>query len=213
VEWAHIEVSGSGDTTAVITTDREGRYAFTDISPDIYQIQAEAGNWHSGEKMIVLLSDKEEEVELSLTEEGPVAGRRVEVILDKIRIMSDMDPCIMDKGELVFTSVVIPDSDISKKQVKRLPVTGVYHVSDRPGKNEITPGATLFDGIVKNRSLSISIAGRELDVISPDDELTRYHRLFSGDPRSWRGEYHPFDEYLDQEYVGEWAVWYRIIIS
>lgn len=196
---------------AGITTDKEGHYTFLDINPDVYYIYAETENWRSKQQTIVLLSGKVEEVQLNLTKEVPVVGKRVKVMLDKIRIMNDHDPCIKGKGELTFTSVIVPDNDDSRKQVTRLPARGVYHVSGKPGENEIRLEVTLFDGIVKNRSLCISISGKEIDFFDPDDELNRYHRVFSGDPDTWYGQYYPSDEYLDREDVGDWALWYRIV--
>ncbi|MDY6857277.1 MAG: carboxypeptidase-like regulatory domain-containing protein [Thermodesulfobacteriota bacterium] len=137
-----------------VLTDKSGNYAFTDINPDIYYIHAEAENWRSREQMVLLLNGKEEDLDLYLTEEVTPAGKHLKVILDKIRIMNDRDPCIKGKGELTFFSIAIPDNDDSRKQVTLLPGKGVYHISDKPGENEIRLGGTLFDGIVKNRSLS-----------------------------------------------------------
>jgi hypothetical protein len=185
---------------AVITTDKKGLYAFPDINPDVYYIHAETENCHSKEQTVVLLKGKEEELKLHLTEEIPVTGKHVKVVLDKIRIMDDHDSCIKGKGELTFTSVIVPDNDDSRKQVTRLPAKGVYHVSDKPGENEIRLEVTLFDGIVTNRFLSISISGKEIDVFDPDD-----------DTDTWCGQYYPSDEYIDREDVGDWALWYRII--
>ena len=196
---------------AVITTDEQGVYTLADINPDVYFVHAETENLHSVEQTVVLQTGKEETLELPLTEENPVTGKRIKVILDKIRVMNDKDPCIKGKGELTFTAVVVPDNDHSRKHVARLPGQGVYHVSDKPGDNEIRLEATLFEGIVKNRSLSISISGKEIDCFDPDDELNRYHRVFSGDPGTWCGQYYPSDEYLDREDVGDWALWYRIV--
>lgn len=144
-------------------------------------------------------------------EVGPGAGKRIKVILDKIQIMNDHDPCIKGMGELTFTAVVVPDDDPSRKQVTRLPSEGVYKVSDKPGKNSLNIGVILFDGLVKHRALSISISGKEIDLFDPDDELNRYHRIFSGDPETWYGQYSPTDEYLDRENVGDWALWFRIV--
>lgn len=195
---------------AVITTDKKGAFVFENINADVYHIQAESEDWHSKEQTVVLLGGKVAELNLPMTETAPTTGQRVKVIVEKIRIMNDKDPCIKGKGELTFTSVVEPDNDHSRKQVTRLPASGVYHVSDKPGKNEITPGVTIFKGVVKNRSLSITISGKEIDFFDPDDKLKRYHRVFSGDPATWYGEYFPTDEYLDREDVGDWAIWYRV---
>lgn len=196
---------------AVLETDEKGNYAFPDINPDVYILWAESGTWRSKEQTVVLFSDQEEKVELSLDERIPEGESRVKVILDKIRILSDQDPCLKGKGELTFTAVVVPDSDDSRKQVTRLPATGVYHVADKPGENDIELRVTVFDGVVKNRQLAIGITGKEIDTFDRDDVLNRYHRSFAGDPGTWYGEYYPSDEYLDREDVGEWAVWYRIV--
>jgi M6 family metalloprotease-like protein len=139
------------------------------------------------------------------------SGKRVRVILDKIQILNDHDPCIKGKGELTFTAVVVPDNDPSRKQVTRLPSEGVFKVSDKPGENSLLIGITLFDGLVKDRAIAISISGKEIDLFDPDDELNRYHREFSGDPETWYGQYFPTDEYLDKEDVGDWALWFRIV--
>ena len=83
-------------------------------------------------------------------------------------------------------------------------------LSDKPGENELGLEVTIFDGLVKNRVLSITISGKELDTFDPDDVLNRYHRIFSGSPETWYGQYYPTNEYLDREDVGDWALWYRI---
>jgi len=113
---------------AVLTTDNSGLYTSQEINPNVYRLWTEAGNWRSREKLVVLLSGKEETAELQLTEEIPGGDKRVKVILDKIRIMNDHDPCLKGKGELTFTAVVVPDNDETRKQVTRLPAKGVYSV-------------------------------------------------------------------------------------
>lgn len=196
---------------AVLTTAADGHYALPDINPDVYRVWAEAGTWRSKEQIVVLLTGTEAVADLPLTEAIPIDGSRVKVILDKIRIMDDQDPLCKREGELVFTAVVVPDDDAPRKQVTRLPASGVYKVSDKPGENDVSIGATLFDGVVKDRSLSITISGKEIDLFDPDDELNRYHRKFFGAPETWYGQYYPADEYLDREDVGDWALWYRIV--
>lgn len=196
---------------AVVTADRNGTFALENINPDIYYIKAETEDWHAPERMAVLTRGKAAKLDLPMTEEAPTPGSRIRVIVDKIRVMDDHDPCIKGKGELLFTAVVVPDNDRSRKQVVRLPERGVYHVSDKPGRNEILPEAVIFDGVVKNHSLSIMISGKEIDLFDPDDELTRYHRVFSGEPSKWYGEYAPTADYLNRRDVADWAVWYRIV--
>jgi hypothetical protein len=196
---------------AMVDTDKGGRFSIPDINPDVYRIQAEAGNWRSKENLVVLLPDKEVTLEIPLAEVIPGGEQRVKVILDKIRIMNDRDPCLKGKGELTFTAAVVPDNDNSRKQLTRLPKQGFFKISDRPGENELRLEISLFDGVVKSNTLEISITGKEIDFFDPDDELNRYHRIFSGDSETWYGQYYPTDEYLDREDVGDWALWYRII--
>lgn len=196
---------------AVVTTDDRGRFEAANINPDVYKVRTEAGNWRSEEQIVLLSGGAQEKLDLRLTEDAAAGWTRVKVILDRIRILRDYDPLIKGKGELVFTSVVVPDNDQTAQQVTQLPGNGFYSVSDKPGENDIQLGTTLFEGLVKNGSLAINIGGKELDLFDPDDELTRYRRVFSGNPATWFGNYQPADEYLDREDVGDWALWYRII--
>jgi len=196
----------------VLTADGNGRYAAADINPDVYKVWAEYGTWRSKEQILVLLKGGTQEAVLPLTEKA-TAGKQVKVILDKIRILDDHDPCLKGKGELTFSTVIVPDNDPSRKQVKRLPPDNVYKVSDTPGKNDVTIGACIFSGEIKNNALSITISGKEIDFFDPDDELKRYHRQFCGAPETWQGQYCPTDEYMDREDVGDWALWYRIIVE
>ncbi len=195
---------------AVIIAGKDGAFDFETINADVYKIKAEGDGWRSKEKIIALTDGRLEDLKVDLLE--PVGDEDlVKVVIDKIRILDDSDPCIKGKGELTFTSVVVPDNDTDRKQVTRLPEVGVYHVGDKPGKNDIELGVTVFQGVVKNKSLSFTISGKEIDLFDPDDELARYHREFAGDPAQWYGKYYPGDEYLDAEDVGGWAIWYRIL--
>jgi hypothetical protein len=197
---------------ATLAADEGGRYKFAEINPDVYRIRADGKSRSSDEQTVVLSKGADTKVDLKLERPLPVTGKQVQVILDRIRILNDKDPFLKGKGELRFATEVVPDRDPDRRQVKRLPSTGVYKVSQKAGKNDLELGVTLFDGVVKNRSLSISIAGVEVDFFDPDDELSRYHREFQGDPESWAGQYHPYDEYLDLEEVKDWALWYRIVL-
>lgn len=196
---------------AVIATDDAGRFEFAGINPDVYRVRAEAGTWRSGEQILLLGSDTQERLDLRLTEDAAAGWSRVKVILDRIRILRDHDPLIKGRGELVFTSAVVPDGDESARQVTRLPGNGVYKVGDKAGENDLQLQVTLFDGLVKNGSLAITLGGQEMDLFDPDDDLQRYHRVFSGRPETWLGSYQPGDEYLDKEDVADWALWYRIV--
>lgn len=137
--------------------------------------------------------------------------RRIKIILDRIRILNDRDPCLKGKGELIFTAVVVPDNDNSRRQVTRLPLIGHYRIGDKPRENDLNLVIPIFEGNVWKKALSITISGKEIDIFDPNDELMRYHREFSGDPETWVGKYYPSDEYLDKEDVSDWMVWYKII--
>jgi hypothetical protein len=69
-----------------------------EINPNVYRVSADAGNWCSKEQILVLLGGREKPVELQLTEEISGGEKRIKVILDKIRIMNDHDPCLKGKG-------------------------------------------------------------------------------------------------------------------
>lgn len=195
---------------AMVKAGKDGAFDFEAINADVYKIIAEGEGWRSKEKIISLTDGRLEDLKIGLLE--PFGDEDlVKVVIDKIRILDDKDPCIKGKGELTFTSVVVPDDDTARKQVIRLPEEGVYHVGDKPGKNDIELGVTVFQGVVKNKSLSFTISGKEIDLFDPDDALARYHREFTGDPAEWYGKYYPGDEYLDAEDVGGWAIWYRIL--
>ena len=195
---------------AVIKAGKDGAFDFETINADVYKVIAEGEGWRSKESIISLTDGRLEELKVDLLE--PFGDEdMVMVVIDKIRILDDKDPWLKGKGELTFTSVVVPDHDTNRKQVTRLPEKGVYHVGDKPGKNDIELGVTVFQGVVKNKSLSFTISGKEIDLFDPDDELARYHREFAGDPAEWYGKYYPGDEYLDAEDVGDWAIWYRIL--
>ena len=195
---------------AIIRTSRKGTYAFSEINPDVYRVMAVTENWHTKEKLVYLPGGERgmKGVKLDFYEKESIQGQPVRIILDRIRILNDHDPCLKGKGELVFTSFVSVDDN--KPQVVRLPQEGVYKVSDKAGKNTIDLGVTIFEGAA-TKSLEIKIAGRELDKYDPDDDLNRYSRVFGGDMKKWYGKYYPGDEYHDKEDVGDWQVWYRIV--
>lgn len=195
---------------AVVKAGKDGAFDFENINADVYKMKAEGDGWRSRERIIALTDGRVEDLKVDLLE--PFGDEDlVKVVIDKIRILDDKDPCLKGKGELTFTTVVVPDNDTDRKQVTRLPEEGVYHVGDKPGKNDIELGVTVFQGVVKNKSLSFTISGKELDLFDPEDKLARYHREFAGDPAGWYGKYYPGDEYLDAEDVGDWAIWYRIL--
>lgn len=195
---------------AMVKAGKDGAFDFETVNADVYKMIAEGEGWRSKEIIISLTDGRLEDLKVDLLE--PVGDENmIKVVIDQIRILNDKDPCIKGKGELTFTSVVVPDNDADRKQVTRFPEEGVYHVGDKPGKNDIELGVIVFQGVVKNKSLSFTISGKEIDLFDPDDKLARYHREFAGDPAEWCGKYYPGDEYLDIEDVGDWAIWFRIL--
>lgn len=197
---------------AIIRTSRKGTYAFSEINPDVYRVMAVTKNWHTRRKLIYLPGGERgmKGVKLDFYEKESIPGQPVRIILDRIRILNDHDPILKGKGELTFTTVVIPDKNDKKKQVRHLPEKGVYRVSDKRGKNDIDLGVTIFEGSV-SELLSIGISGKEIDFFDRNDDLSRYYRFFRGDPNKWYGKYQPGDERFDKENVGDWQVWYRIV--
>jgi hypothetical protein len=220
--------TGDNLAGAMAKTDKEGRFFFRNICPDVYRIWAEKGKVASKALQVVALGTKkatekaatqkapekkpveEHRVKLDLTEKG-VVGTPIKVILRQIRILDDKDPAWKGKGEVTFGTLVIPDNDKTRRQASRIPEKGTLSVSDAPGKNDVEIGKVIFDGVVKCGHLSITMSGKEIDLFTKDDPYTRYNRVFTGDPNEWVGKYMPGDEYRDAEDLGDWAVWYEIV--
>jgi hypothetical protein len=94
-----------------------------------------------------------------------------------------------------------------------VPERGVLKIGDRPGSNERTLNACVFDGLVaESDRMELAILPEEQDWLDPDDPLGRYYRQFEGPPESWVGIYGPDDESAgsDPERQADWLVWYRI---
>ncbi|MES1240652.1 MAG: hypothetical protein ABUT39_03440 [Acidobacteriota bacterium] len=137
---------------------------------------------------------------------------RIRVILEKVRILDDKDPCFKGAGEFHFDAVVAFNDDPCRRHFRRLPHCGYYEISDHEGRNEKVIDACIFDGFVAEKDrLTVSLWPVEEDCIDSDDRLERYLRTFSGPPETWPGSYAPFDESrVDPEASGDWLVWYRI---
>jgi len=201
----------NGRKVATVRTDKKGKYILKEISPNNYFLKAEADGHSSEEKVTFLTDGKVQDEILMLTKNEPIEYKNVKVILDKVRILNDHDYG-RNKGEIIFTSMVMPDNDLKARQKTRLPEDGFFKVSDKPGENEIEIGKTIFEGKVRNNHLSISIGARDYDYhINPDDPLKRYYRVFTGDPDNWYGEYKPGDEIMDKERLSDWLLWFSIV--
>ena len=77
------------------------------------------------------------------------------------------------------------------------------------GSNEVVLEAELFNDWVEGK-LAVQIGGVELDTFDPDDRLSPFKQLFSGDPIKWHGHYAPTGEAIDPQDLEGWKVWFRI---
>lgn len=140
----------------------------------------------------------------------PVTGRKVRVVLEKVRVQDDLDPLIKGRGELSLSARVFSPDNGGQLRETRFPREGVFKVSDRAGKNELTLDAVVFEGFVSGE-LRVEVSGTERDTFDPDDVLGKYTRVFRGDPDEWYGAYGPGDERpIEPEDLLSWQVWYRV---
>jgi hypothetical protein len=139
----------------------------------------------------------------------PLEGVSLRVVLEKIQILEDRDPWLKGKGEVRFAARVYTANNGGVLRQTRLPATGVFKVSDRPGRNVLELNQVIFDGYAAD-DLRVEIVGTEEDTFDPDDTVGKYTRLFTGSPERWFGEYGPNGEPVDPEDMVAWKVWYRI---
>jgi hypothetical protein len=136
-------------------------------------------------------------------------GRKVRVVLEKIRIDDDREPFFKGKGEFRFHAKVwTPDNGGLLKET-RLPEEGHFHLSDLPGSNEVRLDAVLFENWVEGK-LAIQMGGLELDTFDPDDRLASFKHVFRGDPANWFGHYAPTGEAVDPQDMEGWKLWFRV---
>jgi len=136
-------------------------------------------------------------------------GRKVRVVLEKIRITDDREPFFKGKGEFRFVARVwTPDNGgILNETV--LPARGHFSLSDRPGQSDVEVDAVLFEDWVEG-TLAIRIGGVELDTFDKDDRLTPFHDVFRNDPASWFGRYAPTGDAVDPLNLDGWQLWFRV---
>ena len=136
-------------------------------------------------------------------------GRKVRVVLEKIRIDDDREPFFKGKGEFrLHTKAWTPDNGGLLKETT-LPEEGHFHLGDRPGSNEVKLDAVLFEDWVESK-LAIQVGGVELDTFDPDDRLASFKQVFRGDPANWFGHYAPTGEAVDPQDVEGWKLWFRV---
>ncbi len=136
-------------------------------------------------------------------------GKRIQVILRWVQILDKLEPFFKETGEFVFRSRV---ESGGKVEELRMPETGYYALSDKPGWNRLDKlNKVLFDGVAGD-TLLIELTGEELDTLGGPDRLDTYRREFSGDPDTWVGHYEPADEgSADPENMKTWRICYDIV--
>lgn len=183
-----------------------------------FALTAPTNRWHSIlEKEVTFLRQRTKAMAELAQEEGHEApawqdptiqrGRPVRVVLERIRITNDSEPWFKGKGEFRFRAILSSRDNGGQETSTEFPKSRHFKLGDKPGSNEVTLDAVVFEGYVE-QNLRIHIRGEELDLLDPDDRLDSYKRLFSGDPAAWIGSYGP-DEHGIEELDG-WQVWYRI---
>ena len=137
----------------------------------------------------------------------------IRIVLEKVQILDDKDPCIKGRGEFVFDGWVALNNQRNRRYRVRVPERGHIKISDRPGRNIVELDRVIFEGYVGvNDDLALILMPEEQDLFSHDDRLVRYQRRFHSPPESWVGSYAPGDEPAgsDPEAMTDWRVWYRI---
>jgi hypothetical protein len=135
----------------------------------------------------------------------------IRVILEKVRILDDLEPWFKGRGDFQFNTQVEFNDNPCRRMVRRFPERGVYKISDAPGYNEQTIDQCIFDGYVSGSdTMTVTVQPVEKDTFDCDDIPARYMRNFEGSPETWVGKYTPDDEADDPEKKEQWMVWYSI---
>lgn len=142
-------------------------------------------------------------------EDEPVRGPALRVVLDKIQILDDRDPWIKGKAELTIGVRVHTPANGGITRETRLPSSGVFSISDKPGQNVLELDTEIFRGHADDE-LRVQVVLTEHDTFDPDDLLGKYTRVLSGPPEHWFGEYGPDGKAVDPEDMIYWRLWYRV---
>ncbi|TVP53560.1 MAG: hypothetical protein EA351_15210 [Gemmatimonadales bacterium] len=142
---------------------------------------------------------------------GESNGTKIRVILKMIQIHDNLEPAGDDEGEFRFQITVSSRNRGGLREETRLPrKKKFYRISDNPAWNRLVLNEVLFEGEVDDH-LEVEILGEELDLLTPNDELTPYRRTFEGDPNTWLGIHKPGDEGdEDPERMNDWWVYLEI---
>ena len=134
-------------------------------------------------------------------------GERIRVILRTVQIHDDLEPGWDDEGEFRFRARVSSRNRGGISRELTLPgEDSHYNASDHPARNRLYLNKVLFEGEVDDH-LEVEIDAEEVDWLTANDQLGRYHRVWTGSPSSWIGFYHPGDEgSTDPERMGKWGI-------
>jgi hypothetical protein len=141
-----------------------------------------------------------------------MAATRIRVTLRYVEILDRKD--LDEYGEFVFRfKVSVPERDLERSV--RLPESGHYSVSDHPSMNRLKLEKVIFEGEVwDGDSMVIEATGEELDMLTPNDHLESYRRVFTGPVAGWLGRVSPWDEgsdaARDAEQLEDWRIAFDI---
>jgi photosystem II stability/assembly factor-like uncharacterized protein len=138
---------------------------------------------------------------------------KIRVVLERVQILNDHDPCLKGKGEFVFNAYITFNKNPNRRHRIRVPEYGFISIGDKGAKSVRELNVVLYEGFVGvEDNMEVTILPIELDYFDPDDQLVRYSRIFMAPPETWLGEYVPGDEEqsADLESLADWRVWYRV---
>jgi hypothetical protein len=142
---------------------------------------------------------------------GEDKGQRIRVILRMIQILDNLEPAWEDEGEFRFHVKVSSRNKGGWTEEFTLPrKKKFYRISDNPAWNRRRLDEVLFEGEVEDH-FELEIRGEEIDLLSANDELDTYHRVWEGPPQDWIGHYRPGDEGSDDpERMSNWWAYIEI---
>jgi hypothetical protein len=137
-------------------------------------------------------------------------GERIRVVFRSIQIHDAKD--LDGEGEFRFTArVTVRSGGAENVEETKLPrKKKFYRISDNQAWNRLTLDETLYEGPAGDE-MEVEILGEEVDLFKKNDELERYHRMFSGPVSGWIGVYRPGDEGSeDPERMKSWWVFLEV---
>ncbi|TVP46662.1 MAG: hypothetical protein EA350_06600 [Gemmatimonadales bacterium] len=137
-------------------------------------------------------------------------GMKIRVILKMIQIHDNLEAPGDDEGEFRFKCTVTTGNGAVREETQLPRKKKFYRISDNPAWNRLVLDELLFEGEVADH-MEVEILGEELDMLTPNDHLTPYRRIFEGDPESWIGLHQPGDEGSnDPERMKDWWVYLQV---